>query len=217
MLMPIRRTCSSSADDVDDDRVAVDDRRDRADVAWDRCGAAAGSSEPDDDGTDGEGYDHRTTPATSTFRCRPSRVESSIAVVLATGVTPRRIGRCSTQACRFATTLTVGACRPSEAFDDRAGAEAAAAAHRDQRVAAAGCVPARAAALVISIAPVPPSGCPRAIAPPFGFVLLEVGADLLGPRQHDRGERLVDLEHVDVVDRRGRCARAGAGWRRSGR
>ena len=29
---------------------------------------------------------------------------------------------------------------------------------------------------------------------------VEVGAELLGPRQHDRGERLVDLEDVDVVD-----------------
>ena len=50
-------------------------------------------------------------------------------------------------------------------------------------------------------APVPPSGWPRAMAPPLGLVFVEVGAELLGPGQHDRGERLVDLEHVDVVDR----------------
>ena len=37
--------------------------------------------------------------------------------------------------------------------------------------------------------------------PAVGVRALEVGADLLGPRQHDRGERLVDLEQVDVVDR----------------
>ena len=54
------------------------------------------------------------------------------------------------------------------------------------------------------------------MAPPFGFVFVEVGADLLGPRQHDRGEGLVDLERVDLVDASGRCAPAGAGWHRSG-
>ena len=63
---------------------------------------------------------------------------------------------------------------------------------------------------MIRIAPVPPSGWPRAIAPPLGLVLRQVGADLLRPGEHDRGERLVDLEHVDVVDRQCRCARAAA-------
>ena len=47
-------------------------------------------------------------------------------------------------------------------------------------------------------APVAPSGWPRAIAPPFTFTLSQVGAGLALPREDDRGERLVDLDQVDV-------------------
>ena len=47
----------------------------------------------------------------------------------------------------------------------------------------------------------PPSGWPRAMAPPFGLTVLDVRLQLLGPGEHDRRERLVDLEDVDVVDR----------------
>ena len=52
-------------------------------------------------------------------------------------------------------------------------------------------------------APVMPYGWPSAIAPPCGFSLsLErVDAELAADRQHLGGERLVQLHHVDVVDR----------------
>ena len=38
------------------------------------------------------------------------------------------------------------------------------------------------------------------MAPPLTLTLLHVGVVLLLPRQHDRGEGLVDLDQVDVVD-----------------
>jgi hypothetical protein len=52
----------------------------------------------------------------------------------------------------------------------------------------------------MSFAPEAPSGWPLRDRPAVDVDLVEVGAGLLLPGEHDRGERLVDLEHVDVVD-----------------
>ena len=58
----------------------------------------------------------------------------------------------------------------------------------------------------MSRAPVAPSGWPSAMAPPLTLTLAEVGAGLLLPGQHDRGEGLVDLDQVDVVERHARSS-----------
>src|SRR5215207_10956989 len=73
----------------------------------------------------------------------------------------------------------------SEALDDRAGAEATAAAHRDQAVAAADALD-----LVEGLGHQERPGAAERVAEgdgaAVGVRLLEVGPDLLGPRQHDR-------------------------------
>ena len=63
------------------------------------------------------------------------------------------------------------------------------------------CARARVSSVVISRAPEQPSGWPRAIAPPLTLTRSMSGWSSLLPGQHDRGERLVDLDQVDVVDR----------------
>ena len=55
------------------------------------------------------------------------------------------------------------------------------------------------------MAPVAPSGWPIAIAPPLTLTLFGVEVERLAKAQHDRGESLVDLEQVDVVDRHARA------------
>ena len=55
-------------------------------------------------------------------------------------------------------------------------------------------------AVVISRAPVAPTGCPRAIAPPLTLTLSSSGRTPQ-PRQRHGRERLVDLEQVDVRER----------------
>ena len=52
------------------------------------------------------------------------------------------------------------------------------------------------------------SGWPHAIAPPYGLSRSSSGedADAFAPRQHLHGERLVQLEEADVVDRRPACS-----------
>ena len=54
----------------------------------------------------------------------------------------------------------------------------------------------------------PPSGWPRAMAPPFGFTVSRSGLSSFCPRQHDRGERLVDLDACPCRSSSGRCARS---------
>ena len=54
--------------------------------------------------------------------------------------------------------------------------------------------------VAIRRAPVQPSGWPSAIAPPCGFSLFFVDAELAHDRQRLRGERLVQLDDVDVVE-----------------
>src|SRR5262245_7815194 len=80
----------------------------------------------------------------------------------------------------------------SQPLDDGAGAETTAAAHRDQAVA-----PVDAVELVHRLGHQDGAGSAERVAvgdgPAVGVGLLQVGADLLGPRQHDRGECLVDL------------------------
>jgi hypothetical protein len=49
------------------------------------------------------------------------------------------------------------------------------------------------------------------MAPPLGLTLSGSAPTSFCPREHDRGEGLVDLEGVDVVDLTGRCGRACAG------
>ena len=53
-------------------------------------------------------------------------------------------------------------------------------------------------ALVVRMAPVPPSGWPRRDGAAVGVDALEVDVELALPGQHDRGEGLVDLDDVDV-------------------
>ena len=97
--------------------------------------------------------------------------------------------------------LTAAApCVPVRALDDRHVGLAAALAHRQQ----AALPPVRSSAcssVVSSLAPVAPRGWPRAIAPPLGLTRGEVRAGLPLPGEDDRGERLVDLDQVDLVER----------------
>ena len=53
--------------------------------------------------------------------------------------------------------------------------------------------------VVSSRAPVAPSGWPSAIAPPHDVDPVQVGTGLPLPGQHHAGERLVDLDQVDLV------------------
>src|SRR5829696_2912149 len=96
---------------------------------------------------------------------------------------------------RFARTERVG----SEALDDGAGAETATAAHRHEAVAAAAALE-----LVQGLGHEERARGAERVAEGDGAAvrvgLREVGADLLGPRQDDGGERLVDLERVHLVD-----------------
>ena len=50
------------------------------------------------------------------------------------------------------------------------------------------------------MAPVAPSGWPIAIAPPLTLTLCGIEIERLQIAQHDRGERLVDLDQVDVLE-----------------
>ena len=88
----------------------------------------------------------------------------------------------------------------SEALDDGAGAEAAAAAHGHQAVAAAGALE-----LVEGLGHQDGAGAAERVAEgdgaAVGVDLGQVDVELLCPGQHDRGERLVDLDDVDVVHR----------------
>ena len=68
----------------------------------------------------------------------------------------------------------------------------------------------------MSIAPVAPIGWPSAIAPPLTLHLSQSAPVSLQELEHDGGERLVDLDQVDVVDRhagllRGNASAAGPG------
>ena len=103
-----------------------------------------------------------------------------------------------------------------EALDDRAGAEPATAAHRHEAVAPAGALE-----LVERLGEEDRTRAAERVAQGDGAAvrvhLLHVGVDLLRPREHDGGERLVDLERVDVVGGQARARRTGAAWRRSGR
>ena len=51
------------------------------------------------------------------------------------------------------------------------------------------------------MAPVAPSGWPMAMAPPLTLILSMRDVERLHVAQHHRGERLVELEQVDVVER----------------
>src|SRR5882724_11823124 len=51
---------------------------------------------------------------------------------------------------------------------------------------------------------------------PVDVDLAEIGPDLAGPRQHHRGERLVDLEQVDVSKAEPRAGQQLAGSRDDG-
>ena len=56
-------------------------------------------------------------------------------------------------------------------------------------------------AVVIRRDPVEPTGWPSAIAPPFTFTRSRSGLCTWAQLTHDRGERLVDLEDVEVRHR----------------
>ena len=100
----------------------------------------------------------------------------------------------------------VGGVQP-EAFDDGRVGHAAALAHRLQTVAAAGALE-----LVEQRGHQASAGAAERMAErdraAVDVDLAHVGVQLLLPREHDRGERLVDLDQVDVVDGQAGLARA---------
>ena len=75
------------------------------------------------------------------------------------------------------------------------------------------------AAVSASRAPLAPSGWPSAIAPPFGLTCSASSGrpELPQHGQRLRGERLVQLDHVDVADAQARCGRAASAWPAPGR
>src|SRR5262245_60091283 len=103
-----------------------------------------------------------------------------------------------------------GGARCSDALDDRAGAQAATAAHADEGGGLVGPLE-----LVEGLGheerPRTPEGVAEGDGPAVGVGLVEVGLDLAGPGQHDRGEGLVDLEQVDVADGHARAVEQPAG------
>ena len=103
-----------------------------------------------------------------------------------------------------------------DALDDRDVGLAAALAHRLQAVAAAGALE-----LVQQRGHQPGAGRAERVAErdraAVDVDLGEVGAGLLLPREHDRRERLVDLDEVDVVERHARSSRARTRWPGSAR
>ena len=69
---------------------------------------------------------------------------------------------------------------------------------------------------MVRIAPVAPTGWPSAMAPPFGLTLRRIEAEPAADRQRLRGEGLVRLDHVEVLDRQAEplaaaCCTAGTG------
>ena len=92
-------------------------------------------------------------------------------------------------------------------------------AHRAQRVPAAACAASWSVAVVASRAPLMPSGWPSAIAPPFGLTCARVVGqpELAQHGERLRGERLVQLDHVDSADARGRAGPAACATRAPGR
>jgi len=95
--------------------------------------------------------------------------------------------------------VSVSAQQPLEALDDRGGGHRPAGAHGDQRGARAASLE-----LVQRGGEQPGTGAAHrmaeAIAPPLTFHPVRVGPVHRQPGQHDRRERLVDLEQVDVAD-----------------
>ena len=85
-----------------------------------------------------------------------------------------------------------------QAFDDRDVGLAAALAHGLQAVAAAGALSSW-SSVVSRRAPVAPSGWPSAIAPPLTFTRSRSAPVSCCQARTHRGERLVDLDQVDVV------------------
>ena len=127
--------------DVDDDRVAVDRTHDRAPCRPGGRRAARSSR---------RARRHAQRARSDDERPRARRTATSVAI-------DGRSGR------------PAPASGGLEALDDGAGAEAAAAAHRHEAVAAAGALE-LVEGLGDRTAPVPPSGWPRAMAPPLGLV-----------------------------------------------
>src|SRR3954454_20853375 len=98
----------------------------------------------------------------------------------------------------------------SEPFDDRDVGLAAALAHRLEAVAPAGPLQ-----FVEQRRHELRAGSPDRMAERDGAAVdvhrREVGADVLGPRERDRGKRLVDLDQIDVVERHSRAVQGVAG------
>ena len=69
----------------------------------------------------------------------------------------------------------------------------------------------------MSMAPVAPMGCPSAMAPAVDVDLLAVDVQVADELLDDDGERLVDLEEVDVVERQAGPVEHLAGRRDRGR
>ena len=68
----------------------------------------------------------------------------------------------------------------------------------------------------MSLAPVQPSGWPSAMAPPLTFSRSGFDGQLAKDREHLRGERLVQLDEVDLIEREpGLCEHLAHGRDRS--
>ncbi len=104
----------------------------------------------------------------------------------------------------------------SDALDDGAGPEPATTAHRDQAFCPVG-----AFELVEGLGQQDGAGAAERVTERDGATVgvdgVHVGVVLLGPRQDDRGERFVDLGHVDVRHLHAGALEQVARWRRSGR
>ena len=72
-------------------------------------------------------------------------------------------------------------------------------------------------ALTVMIAPVAPIGWPSEMPLPFGLTLAGGETEVLGDRAGLRGERLVGLDHVEVVDRQAGPFERPCGWPAPGR
>ena len=87
------------------------------------------------------------------------------------------------------------------AADQHRDSLAAADAQRHEAELVVARAPSRTRIFAVMTEPVAPTGWPSAIAPPFGLTLLAVEVEVLDHGERLGGERLVELDHVDVVER----------------
>src|SRR5262245_46913563 len=133
----------------------------------------------------------RSASYTATFAAREEPRSSQLTMSnLSSGAKPRR----------SASVVILASDPRSEPLDDRAGPEPAAAAHRDESERAVDALE-----LVQRRGDEARAGGTDRVAEcdgrPVGVHVAEVWVHVAFPREHDRGERLVDLDCVEVFDR----------------